>query len=514
MSLKLVTNEKMRAIDKTTIQERGVPNLELMERAGQAVAEAVLDHYMPKSVGIVCGKGNNAGDGLVAARLLANDGVEVRVLLLTEGYNLSEAGRANFERLPEAVHQVDRHHVPKMAEVFAECDVILDAILGTGTEGPVRGTCGEAIAVMNSLNIPIVAIDIPSGLTADTGLIDGPCIIADSTVTIGLPKRGLVLGEGSQYAGHLVVANVGFPEDLTRSSELKLHLLEKSDIAAALPPRPFNAHKGTFGSLLIIAGQAGMDGAARLTACAALRSGCGMVYGAFPAEVAQALAGILIETIKIALPGGGGKYLTHDSWDTIAPHLEKCDAIALGPGIGTRHETSRLVDELVCQDIPMVIDADALNCLVTRAVCLAKRSSPAVLTPHPGEMARIIGATTEEVQADRVGVASKFAVDAAAVVVLKGAQTVIAAPDGRVFINPTGNSGLAKGGAGDLLTGLIGGLLAQGCTALDAACAGAYLHGLCADLAIPELTERAMLPSDLLHYLPEAFLEVTREEEK
>ncbi|HBF35158.1 TPA: bifunctional ADP-dependent NAD(P)H-hydrate dehydratase/NAD(P)H-hydrate epimerase [Candidatus Sumerlaeota bacterium] len=514
MSLKLVTNEEMRAIDKITIQERGVPNLDLMERAGQAVTKTVVSHYMPQAVAIVCGKGNNAGDGLVAARLLSNEGIEVRVLLLTEGYNLSEAGRANFERLPASVQQIDRQQVPKMPELFAGCDVIIDAILGTGTEGPVRGTCGEAIAIMNSLDIPIVAIDIPSGLNADTGLIDGPCIIADTTVTIGLPKRGLVLGEGSQYAGHLVVADIGFPEDLMRNPEIKLHLLDKSDVAAALPPRSFAAHKGTFGALLVIAGQDGMSGAAYLTSASALRSGCGMVYGAFPAEVAHALAPVLMEAVKIPLPGASGKYLTQESWDRLAPHLEKCDALALGPGIGTHHETSRLVDELVCQDIPMIIDADALNCLGTRAVCLAKRNSPIVMTPHPGEMARMIDAPVAEVQADRIGIASKFAVDAGVVLVLKGAQTVIAAPDGRVFINPTGNTGLAKGGSGDLLTGLIGGLLAQGCTGLDAACAGVYLHGFCADIASRELSERSMLATDLLHYISEAFLEVERDNEK
>ena len=511
MPLKLVTNNEMRIIDRITIQERGVPGLDLMERAGEAVAKTILNRYMPKAVGIVCGKGNNAGDGLVAARLLANEGVEVRVLFLTEGHNLSESGRANFERLPESVQQIDRQLVPKMAEVFANCDLVVDAILGTGTEGPVRGTCGEAIAVMNSLDVPLVAIDIPSGLNADTGLVDGACIIADATVTIGLPKRGLVLGDGAQYTGHLIVADIGFPDDLLQNPEIKLHLLHEEDVLRALPPRPANGHKGTFGSLLMIAGQEGMSGAAYLTASAALRSGCGMVYAATPAEVSHILAINLIEAVKIALPGGSGKYLTHDCWDTLSPHLDKCDAIALGPGIGTRHETSRLVDEIVCQDIPMVLDADALNCLGARATCLAKRASPVVLTPHPGEMARLIDATVEEVQSDRVGIASKFAVDAGVVLVLKGAHTVIAAPDGRVFINPTGNTGLAKGGSGDLLAGLIGGLLAQGCTGLDAACAGVYLHGFCADLAAHDLSERSMLASDLLHYISEAFLEIQRE---
>jgi NAD(P)H-hydrate epimerase len=504
MAMKLVTAEEMRRIDAITIQERNITGLELMERAGESVAETILAEYQPRCVGIVTGKGNNAGDGLVAARILAQNHVRVRVIMLIESQNLSDAGRANFERLPEGVEILDRHSVPLMASAFEECDVIVDAILGTGATGPVRGSFGEAVAVMNSLETPVVAIDIPSGLNPDTGLAEGSCVIADLTVTMGLPKRGLVLGQGPEFCGEVVVADVGFPEDLLQNPELKLHAIDESDVSDALPTRPFDGHKGIFGSLLVIAGQDGMSGAAYLTTASALRSGCGMVYAAFPSDVSHVLAGRLVEAVKIPIPGGGGHYLAHDSWDSFEPYFGKADAIALGPGIGTRPETARLVDELVCLDIPMVLDADALNCLGTKVEYLSKRPAPTVLTPHPGEMGRLLGISAGEVQERRIETALKLAQDARVVVVLKGSRSIVAAPDGRAFVNSTGNNGMAKGGSGDVLTGLIGGLLAQGCSALSAACAGVFLHGLAGDLAREELGARGMTAGDILRHMPEA----------
>lgn len=504
MAIKLVTAAEMRHIDTVTIQERNVTGLELMERAGEAVVEAVQAAYEPQCVGIVTGKGNNAGDGLVVARLLAEKNVRVRLMMLTEGHNLSDAGKANFERLPTSVEILDRHQVPNMAAAFEDCDVVVDAILGTGIIGPAKGVFGEAIAEMNSLEIPIIAIDIPSGLNADTGLAEGSCVIADATVTMGLPKRGLILGKGREFCGEITVADIGFPKDLLENPDLKLHLLELDDVVQSLPPRPADGHKGTFGSLLVIAGQEGMTGAAFLTSAAALRSGCGLVYGAFPREVRLVLEGLLVEAVKIPIAAGGGTYLTHESWETLEPYFEKASAIALGPGIGTHPETARLVDELVCLEIPMVIDADALNCLGPKALYLTKRGAPTVLTPHPGEMARLLGVSTAKVQENRVDTALRLAREARVVAVLKGAMTVVALPDGRAYVNPTGNSGMAKGGSGDILTGLIGGLMAQGCPPEEAACAGVFLHGMAGDLARDEKGERGMTAGDILEQVPEA----------
>ena len=516
MAQKLVTVAQMREIDRITIQERGVPALELMERAGRAVADAVVDRFQPRRVGIVTGKGNNAGDGLVVARALSERGIAVRLVMLVQGADLSESARHNFQRLPDNVELLDRPSAGEIETSLRECDVVVDAILGTGISGPVRGPLGEVIAVVNSLGAPVAAIDVPSGLNADTGRVEGAGIIARLTVTIGLPKIGMVVGEGTQFAGEVIVADIGFPEDLTHDPDLKLHLLELEDIRKSLPERPFDGHKGTFGSLLVVAGRLGMDGAAYLTTAAALRSGCGMVYAAFPHEVTGLVGASLVEAVKIPHLGDGGEFLTHRSWDALKPFVERADAIALGPGIGTRPDTAQLVDELIRQDVPMVIDADGLNCLVDKVSRLTGRKAATILTPHPGEMGRLVGKSAEHVQASRVETAAELARGANAVVLLKGAQTVIAEPEGRRFVNPTGNSGMAKGGMGDVLTGLIGGLLAQGCSASSAACVGAYAHGLAGDLARADLGERGMTARDVLQRIPQALgaVEMRREREK
>jgi NAD(P)H-hydrate epimerase len=312
----------------------------------------------------------------------------------------------------------------------------------------------------------------------------------------------MVRGDGPRLCGEITVADIGFPEDLTQSADLRIHLLEFLDAADALPARPPDGHKGFFGSLLVIAGGRGMSGAAYLTTATALRSGCGMVYAAFPARVVEALESRLVEAVKIPLPEGGGGHLTYESWETLEAALQKVDAVALGPGIGTHHDTVRLVDEIVCQDLPMIIDADGLNCLGGKAQYLTRRGAPTILTPHPGEMARLTGLPVAEIQKNRIEVAQQLAADARAVVVLKGAKTVVADPGGRAYINPTGNSGMAKGGSGDVLTGLIGGLLAQGCSALNAACAGVYLHGMAGDCARDVLGERGMTAQDIMGWMP------------
>ncbi|NQU41662.1 NAD(P)H-hydrate dehydratase [bacterium] len=510
MALKLVTAEEMRHIDETTIRDRGIGGLELMERAGQAIAATVLERFSPRQVGIVTGKGNNAGDGLVVARLVSEAGVSVKVVMLTDGQNLSEGGRVNFERLPENVEIIHREQVPRLTEVFAGCEVVIDAILGTGVRGPVTGTMGEAIGVINSLDIPIVAIDIPSGLQTDDGLTEGACVQANLTITVGLPKRGLILGKGKEMAGEIVVADIGFPDDLSESDEIRLHLLTEDDVISALPFRPLDGHKGTFGSLLVLAGSAGMSGAAYLTIATALRSGCGMVFAALPAEIERIVAARIVEAVKVPIEGSGGSHLTHQCWEELERFFGKVNAIALGPGIGTHPDTARLVDELVCVESPMVIDADGLNCLEEKALYLTERKAPTILTPHPGEMARLLGISVEEVQADRIETARRLAREAEVVVVLKGAGTVVASADGRAWINPTGNDGMAKGGSGDVLTGLIGGLLAQGCPALEAACAGVYIHGVAGDLAAVEIGTRGMVAGDIVARIPEALMEFDR----
>jgi NAD(P)H-hydrate epimerase len=504
MAIKLVTGEEMKAIDLRTIQENGIPGIELMERAGAKVAEHILEKWSPRQVGIVTGKGNNAGDGLVVARLLKEKGVDVVLIMLTAGSNLSESGRTNFERLPDGIVLLDRHSVEGMKEVFSDCDVLVDAILGTGLQGAPKGCFGEAIAAMNALSQEIVAIDIPSGLDSNTGEAEGACIAASETITVGLPKLGMVQGIGPQVCGMVTVVDIGFPKSLVESRDLANHLITLEDVKQGLPDRPYDGHKGTFGSLLVLAGSWGMSGAAYLTTACALRSGCGMVYGAFPKDVQNVVEGMLVEAVKIPLEGKSHHILSYESWVRLEPFLEKATAVAVGPGIGTAEETARLVDELVCMEKPLVIDADALNCLKEKVLYLTKRDAPTVLTPHPGEMARILGRSVQEIQKDRFGAVAYLARESQSVVLLKGAYTVIAEPEGRVFVNPTGNAGMAKGGTGDVLTGLIGGLLAQGSSGLQAALIGAYVHGMAGDLAQERSGERGMTAQDVLGHIAEA----------
>ncbi len=506
MAIKLVTGEEMKEIDFRTIQENEIPGIELMERAGTKVTDCLLENWNPKKVGIVTGKGNNAGDGLVVARRLREKGIEVALIMLTAGNNLSESGRTNFERLPDDIVILDRHSVEGMEEVFADCDVLVDAILGTGLEGAPRGCFGEAIAAMNALDQTIVAIDIPSGLNSNTGEAEGACIVASETVTIGLPKLGMIQGVGPQVCGRVTVADIGFPANIVESKDLKNHLITLEDVQNGLPERMYDGHKGTFGSLLVLAGSWGMSGAAFLTTACALRSGCGMVYGAFPREVQNVVEGMLVEAVKIPLDGKNHHILSYENWTRLELCLEKATAIAVGPGIGTAEETVRLVDELVCVEKPLVIDADALNCLKEKVLYLTKREAPTVLTPHPGEMARILGRSVKEIQEDRFEAARYLARESQTVVLLKGAYTVIAEPEGRIFVNPTGNAGMAKGGTGDVLTGLIGGLLAQGCSALEAARIGAYVHGMAGDLVRERKGERGMTARDVLEHVAEALL--------
>lgn len=501
MFTKLVTAEEMRKMDHIAIHERGIPGLELMENAGTAVADILYMEFKPQSVGIVAGKGNNAGDGLVAARLLAEKGVGVRLLLLTEAKNQSEACRHNYQKLPESVQVLEHRKIKEMPEFFADCDIMVDAILGTGVEGPVKGSFGEAIAQMNAMEKRRVAIDIPSGLMANNGQAAGACVIADLTITMGLPKLGMLIGDGAYYCGEILIADIGFPEDLLNDNRWKGHVLDVEEALQLLPERNPKGHKGSFGKLLVLAGSQGMGGAAALTCQAALRSGCGLVYAALPEKVLHEVQAT--EAVKIPLQENHGHFIGHESWDTLEPYLEEVDAIALGPGLGTRHETIRLVDELVCLNIPMVIDADALNCLQERVLFLTKREAPTLITPHPGEMARIMECDVAEIEEDRLGKSLQAATEGKLYCLLKGFRTIIAEPGGNYYVNQTGNSGMAKGGMGDVLTGLLGGFLAQGMHPESAILSGACLHGLAGDLCRDAKGERGMTAGDVVQFLPE-----------
>ncbi len=510
--MRIVTGEQMREIDRITIEELDIPGLRLMEEAGKAVVEKTIQTYSPWNVAVLTGKGNNAGDGFVAARHLYRRGIRVVLYLLAGEDELSGDALTNYKELPEAVQKVlvTDDTIEQLGEQLASFDCIIDAILGTGIKGAVRGIFAPAIDAINATSCPVVAVDIPSGLYADATYFEGTCVHADMTVTMGLPKIGMVIAPGVQYCGKLFVAPLEFPKKLLNDPNLKYNLLLAEEVRSLFPDRIQDSNKKTFGYLLIVAGSPGMTGAAILASRAATRSGVGLVYTAVPQKCIQPVESRLIDPVKVPVTDSEEGCLTRASLSKIHELLPRIDAIAVGPGIGQHAETRDFVHLLLedAADIPMVIDADGLNVLAGHLDDLKKHNAPLVLTPHPGEMARLIGGdmTPGTVQKNRRKIAREFAVAYGVVVVLKGFRTVVASPEGIVWINPTGNSGLAKGGSGDVLTGLIAGYMAQGGEPLYSALIGVYLHGLAGEVTARSLSERAMTPTDLPDYISKTYL--------
>jgi NAD(P)H-hydrate epimerase len=389
-------------------------------------------------------------------------------------------------------------------------DVIVDALLGTGLSTPVTGLYHQAITAINEAPCRVVAVDLPSGIHADTGVVLGAAVNASLTVTFGLPKIGLYTGAGIDHAGTIRVVDIGIPLSLTEAVESLAELMAAAGVQAVLPSRRATSHKGTYGHAGIIAGSVGKTGAAALAAKAALRVGAGLVTVATPASVNEVLETKLLEVMTMPMPETKARTLARSSLDRLLTFASSRTAVALGPGLTTHPETVDLVQAFIRQvDKPCVLDADALNALAGRASLLAECKVPPILTPHPGEMARLDSELTPQtVNADRLGLAGRFARERGVYLVLKGARTVVARPDGRAVICPTGNPGMATAGTGDVLTGMIVGLLAQGLSQWDAACAAVYLHGFAGDLAAESLGQVGMTAGDLLDRIPQAILRV------
>ena len=502
----VVTASQMRAIDRATIEEFGVPGAVLMDAAGKGVADVIAGLRPPAGlrVAIVCGAGNNGGDGYVIARHLYNRGADVRLYLAAPRGRIS--GDADLHlRVVEKMRLplVDVTAGPSALDEFARrADVVVDALLGTGLSAEVRGVYRELIEALSPLPGLKVAVDVPSGLDADRGVPLGIAAAADHTVTMAFPKLGLVGDPGFQRVGQVHVVDIGVPRGLAEATGVKLWLLEEADVAALLPARPAGGHKGTFGHLLTVAGSEGKTGAALLCGLAALRVGVGLSTVASTAAGQRALDAKTREVMTERLCDDD-EPLAID-WAGAEALLRGKSAVALGPGIPRGDGMAAFVARLVREcPLPMVIDADGLNHLAADATPLRGARAPRVLTPHPGEMARLCGLTTAEVQADRLGTARTFAAAHGAVVCLKGARTVVAAPDGRAWINPTGNPGLASGGTGDVLCGMLGAFLAQGLDAADAARLAVFVHGRAGDLAAATRGEAGLIAGDLLEALPD-----------
>ncbi len=510
--MKIVTGTEMQTLDRRTITEAHVPSTVLMERAGEGIVRHLEERYGPvrgKTITILCGKGNNGGDGLVVARLLHCRRARIHVVLLTPIADLSRDASTMYRRL---VRVTGRAAIARFLSaeqtrpLLASSDILIDALLGTGLSSVVTGAYREAIDLVNSTGKPVISIDIPSGLHADTGAILGQAIRATLTIACGLPKLGLYVGAGIDQVGIIRVVDIGIPSAYVDAIESRTLLLTSDSAFQALPDRAPSSHKGTFGHAGIIAGSVGKTGAAALAARAALRVGAGLVTVATPSSVNDVLEAKLLEAMTISLPETKARTLARSGLDRVVAFLQSRTAVAVGPGLSTHPETVELVQSLMKHlDRPSVLDADALNALAGRASLLTECKTPPILTPHPGEMARLeVDATTQTVNADRIGTARRFARERGVFVVLKGARTVIARPDGLVAICPTGNPGMATAGTGDVLTGMIVGLLAQRVSAWEAVCAATYFHGLAGDLAAQQLGQPGMLAGDLIAQIPYA----------
>jgi ADP-dependent NAD(P)H-hydrate dehydratase / NAD(P)H-hydrate epimerase len=507
--MRLVGSAEMREIDRTAIEGFGIPSLTLMDRAGRAVAEAAAELAGPHGrLVVVCGGGNNGGDGYVAARLLRAAGRDARVVSLVPADRLSPDARAVREQAQRAGVPIDDSGELAGFEA-GPGDVVIDAVLGTGLARPPEGPFAAAIARIVELRgrgARVLAVDVPSGLSADTGRPLGSCVWADRTVTFAFMKRGLFIHPGTEYAGEVAVSDIGIPPAAAERVPVSCEVLTEDEARALLPPRRRDAHKGDAGRLLVVAGSRGKTGAAHLTLAGALRGGAGLVtLAARPEVLPFALAG-RPEAMSLALPGDGP--LGRADLEMLASAAKGMDALVIGPGIPRGADTAVLLRALLEKArLPAVLDADALNALAEVPTFLERLPPNVILTPHPGEMARLMDVFVEMVQEDRIGVAASRARAWGATVVLKGARTVVADPHGPPAIIPTGNPGMATGGTGDVLAGLLGALLAGGLDVRSAARAGAWVHGRAGDLAARRFGERGLLAGDLAEALGQVWVE-------
>lgn len=505
----LVTAQEMRELDRLTIEEYGTPGHVLMERAGAGATAALrkeFPHARTSAVLIVAGKGNNGGDGFVIARLLKKQGVKCEVILAARKAEVKGDALRNltaFLRLRGRVTEVTEPvQLGLVQKKLSRNGLVVDALLGTGLNSPVQGLMAALIDLINASGVPIVAVDIPSGLDADTGAPLGTAIQAELTVTFGCAKLGQIGDPGAEYIGRLVIVDIGIAPEALARVQPQTTLLTAETIGLLVRERRRAAHKGDFGHLIVLAGARGKSGAALLCGGAALRVGTGLVTLTGPASLNSIFSSVLLEAMTVPFPERPDGSLALDE-GAAAQALQGKSAVAFGPGVGVSTDTIGLTRWLLTQsELPMVIDADGLNCLATDPGALLGARGPVVLTPHPGEMARLMNMRNAEVQARRLEIARSFATQHRCYLILKGSHTVIAAPDGRAWVNTTGNPGMASGGMGDVLTGILGGLLAQGYPPEEACTLGVFLHGYAGDLAAQEKGEAGILARDVIERLP------------
>lgn len=505
--LRVIYPHEMQALDEAAAKSGSHP-LDLMERAGRGLALAarnMLGVPEGRKIVVVAGKGKNGGDGLVAARYLAEWGAQVRVIMLTGASELHPDALANHARLDPRMLQEWPAEGPEPA-ALRKADLIVDCIFGIGFRGMAGGLYAAAIEAVNDSAAPVLAADIPSGVDGADGSLRGPAVRAARTVTFALPKTGLYLYPGAEMVAELEVRDIGIPALLLSDvAASDIATIDEDQVGALLPARAADAHKGTSGRVLVLAGSVGMTGAAALSSLAALRAGAGVATLGVPASLNPILETKLTEVMTLPLPETAEQAFSAEAAVLALCAAERADAVALGPGIGTGGETRELVMRLLLEVVrPLVLDADGLNCAAADPQVLAERTAPLVLTPHPAELSRLTGRSTEEILGDRIGAVKEAAQRFGCPVVLKGAHSLVADPAGRVRINLTGSSGMATAGSGDVLTGCIAALLAQGLAPFDAALCGVYLHGLAGELAAVTVGEIGMLAGDIAAALPVA----------
>jgi NAD(P)H-hydrate epimerase len=508
--MRIVTADEMAVIDRTTIEGVGIPGVVLMENAGRGACEAMGRHFPDlagKRVLALAGGGNNGGDGFVIARHLWQRRVQVDVCCLRKPADYRGDARINLDILeklgmPVAV-MADTASLPQLRERLAGADLVVDAILGTGLNAPVSGFYRNVIELVNELGRPVFAVDLPSGLDATTGLPLGVCIRASVTATFGLAKIGQLVTPGCSFVGHLEVVDIGLPRSVTEMAEPPRLWLDPRDLGPLVRARELPSHKGSFGHVLVVAGSVGKTGAGAMASMGAGRAGAGLVTLAVPVSLHGLMEVKLTEVMTEPLAETAEQSIAEAAVPRLEELLQNKEALALGPGISTQEETRRVVLRLVeGSPCPVVVDADALTVLVGHLGVLKRARAPVILTPHPGEMGRLTGLSPAEVQSRRVELAQAFSREHGVTLVLKGARTLVASPEGRLAVNGSGNPSLASGGTGDVLTGLIAGLLAQGLAPFQAACLGVYCHGAAADRLAPRYGDRGLLATDLLPEIP------------
>ncbi|HDK16452.1 MAG TPA: NAD(P)H-hydrate dehydratase [Nitrospirae bacterium] len=540
--LKIATAKQMRQIDRDTIKKYGISGTVLMERAGLSVVDKINGIYPKKRIIVLCGGGNNGGDGLVAARVLHNQGRDVKVFLSAKSGELKGDAKINYniaKKFGVRFYPMKKFLTHPSSLIPRPC-LIVDALLGTGLNKKVKSSLSKVIKKVNRLSCPVMSVDIPSGISSDAGQVMGCAIKAQHTVTFGLAKHGHLLYPGADHTGKLHISDIGFPRSLLVSDRIKVSLVEKEDACSLIPQRPRYSHKGTYGHVLLVAGSKGKTGAAFLAAKACLRTGAGLVTIGVPESLSGLFQSRVTEEMVLPLPDKGDGTFSSEAGKPILQFLKKtANVLVIGPGLSVDKEISELVSMLVRgSGVPVVIDADGVNALVNSATILKKSKAPVILTPHPGEMARLLqdcrlqivdcgmygikskseirnpksemntAELRTKIEEDRINTALSFSKKTRTYLVLKGVPTVIAVPGGRAFFNSTGNPGMATAGTGDVLTGMLSALLAQGLTPEDGSVLGVYMHGMIGDIVAEEKGKHSLIASDIIRAIPRVFRSV------